>query len=113
MRVLRGALRGLPPADARLLRWVLAATLTGFGCCTVSIILLFTWVSTGAEVHGLLTASHWLNRGAYACMVAVWACAVLLWWRNRRRAKDDGSTLAPRRGGPGKHRQVLPCAPPG
>jgi membrane protein implicated in regulation of membrane protease activity len=91
---LRRVLRSLPPADARLLRWVLAAALTGFACIATSMILVFAWAGTGTG--GLLTASHWLTRGGYACAAVVWVCALLLWRRNRRRAKDDGSTRAPR-----------------
>lgn len=87
MRVLRGALRALPPADARLLRWVLVTVLTGYACGAASMILVFAWAGTGAEAGGLLTAAHWLTRAAYACLAVVWACAVLLWRRKRRRTR--------------------------
>jgi hypothetical protein len=83
---LREVRRALPPADARLLRWALAGTMTGVGCAAVSLILAFTWVAMGGR-GGALTAAHWLNWGAYGCLALVWACAILLWLRKRQRTR--------------------------
>jgi membrane protein implicated in regulation of membrane protease activity len=79
--------RALPPAEARLLLWVLAGFLAGTGCCAASMILAFTWAATGSP--GLLTAAHWLTRCAYALLAVIVVLGVLLGRRKRRQARKQ------------------------
>lgn len=78
--------RALPP-DARLLLWVLAVFAAGTGCCAASMILAVTWAATGTP--GLLTAAHWLTRGAYALLAVIVVLGVVLGQRKRRQARKQ------------------------
>jgi hypothetical protein len=61
------------------------AAIAGCGCTVASLILAFTWAAEGGH-GGWLTVAHWVNWGAYACLVVVWGCAGVLWLRKRRRS---------------------------
>jgi hypothetical protein len=76
--------------DLRLLRWALAAAITGTGCGAASIILDFGWAATRSG--GMLTAAHCLTWCTSACLAAVVAIGVVLRRRVRRLTAAQGQT---------------------